>query len=509
MDLTKLNFKENFQLFKSALNQSDFIAIDAEFSGLYNKLKLNPLDEFGDRYEILRKNLKQYVLLQVGICCFELLTPGEYKCYPFNFNIFPYSHEQSKDFNTAFLCDSNTLTFLADNKFDFNKVIYSGIPYISMMNLKSLIRQTKPLLSPTPTPALSRELELINRCIYSQIGEHEHTKERVLSTEEPILSADQPDLELTADTNETESNFDNLVIMTSFNQILQLVSQSNKRTVFHNGFLDLFHIMNQFYGPLPEKWDDFKSMVHSFFPKIFDTKYLACIDPFRDHIDQSSLATVYELFSAKFPLNITFPPQFDRYTPGGIEYKHEAGYDAMMTGHIFGSMLLLGVKIDKFVNEIFLGMQGVFHFSPTKRDIRPQRDNVLHFSTKSPRDKISKEEITDLLSPFTRVNNFWYHNNSVFVMLQKSLRKVDLLNFRTSCVHTKYHIMSYEEYYNAKRKIGYYEPEPNTKRNKNSVNKQQQTPKFHSKYSVESSNGNKSVNTDTQTVFPNVDDWDP
>ena len=64
MDVTQENFKENFHLFRTALNQSDFIAIDGEFSGLYNKLKLNPLDEFSERYELLRKNIKQYMLLQ-------------------------------------------------------------------------------------------------------------------------------------------------------------------------------------------------------------------------------------------------------------------------------------------------------------------------------------------------------------------------------------------------------------------------------------------------------------
>ena len=67
MDVTKDNFKENFHLFESALSQSDFVSIDAEFSGLYNKLKLNPLDEFPDRYDLLRKNLKQYMLLQASI----------------------------------------------------------------------------------------------------------------------------------------------------------------------------------------------------------------------------------------------------------------------------------------------------------------------------------------------------------------------------------------------------------------------------------------------------------
>ena len=258
-----------------------------------------------------------------------------------------------------------------------------------------------------------------------------------------------------------------------------------------------------FFGPLPEKWEDFKCRINKFFPKIYDTKYLACVDPFRDFTDGSSLQSVWEKFSVKFPIKIDFPPEFQRYT-NGAEYQHEAGYDAMMTGQIFGCMASFCAKMDRHTNEIFFGLQGIFHFGVTRRDLRPQRDNVIHISTKSPHDNIVKDEIIALLSPFSSVQNFWYHNSSVFVMLRRSLSKADFYKLRGTSAHNKYNMMTYDEYYKAKRKLMSAENEPIPKRNKNQrgYSESGNKPKYHSKYASSYANG-----SNDDTVFPNVDDW--
>ena len=300
----------------------------------------------------------------------------------------------------------------------------------------------------------------------------------------------------------TQEYLNRLLEMSSFNQIIQLLCQSNKPAIFHNAFLDLFHLLKQFYGPLPDKWDDFKSMVHRFFPQLYDTKYLSCVDPFREYIERSSLLAVYEKLSSMFPIRAKFPSGFCRYETGA-EYQHEAGYDALITGNIFGSMQLLCSKLENHANHIFLGLQGIFHFHTTKRDPRPHRDNVLHFSTKSSVDKLSKEEIIGLLSPYSTVSNFWYHNSSVFVIIRRPLRKGELMDLRTSCVHTKYLIMSYEDFCKAKIKINSFHNEPFPKRNKSAGYKIQK-PKYHSNYSV----ANGTSEASEQTLFPNVDDWD-
>ena len=78
------------------------------------------------------------------------------------------------------------------------------------------------------------------------------------------------------------------------------------------------------------------------------------------------------------------------------------------------------------------------------------------------------------------------------------------MSLRTSCVHSKYHIMSYEEFYKAKAKIHSLHADPLPKRNKNTEYKAQ-NPKYHSRYCV--ANGGSEASG--QTLFPNVDDWDP
>lgn len=46
----------------------------------------------------------------------------------------------------------------------------------------------------------------------------------------------------------------------------------------HNLFNDLVYFFRCFFGPLPDRVEDFQSMVHDHFPVLVDTKYLATHD---------------------------------------------------------------------------------------------------------------------------------------------------------------------------------------------------------------------------------------
>jgi hypothetical protein len=58
-----------------------------------------------------------------------------------------------------------------------------------------------------------------------------------------------------------------------------LITNSNEGCIpiiVHNGLMDLLFLMTHFHHPiLPETWQEAKALVHSFFPKVCDTKYLA------------------------------------------------------------------------------------------------------------------------------------------------------------------------------------------------------------------------------------------
>lgn len=60
-----------------------------------------------------------------------------------------------------------------------------------------------------------------------------------------------------------------------FSQIISLLVKYQKPLIGHNIFLDTVLLHNQFIGPLPKKYAQFKKNIHVMFPKIFDTKYIS------------------------------------------------------------------------------------------------------------------------------------------------------------------------------------------------------------------------------------------
>lgn len=48
--------------------------------------------------------------------------------------------------------------------------------------------------------------------------------------------------------------------------------------VGHNLFMDLVFFCRCFFGPLPDKVEDFQAMAHGLFPTLMDTKYMATHD---------------------------------------------------------------------------------------------------------------------------------------------------------------------------------------------------------------------------------------
>lgn len=60
-----------------------------------------------------------------------------------------------------------------------------------------------------------------------------------------------------------------------FSQIIALLADSQKPIVGHNIFLDTVLLHNQFIGPLPNQYSEFKKNIHNMFPNLYDTKYIS------------------------------------------------------------------------------------------------------------------------------------------------------------------------------------------------------------------------------------------
>ena len=70
-----------------------------------------------------------------------------------------------------------------------------------------------------------------------------------------------------------------------------------KLVIGHNMLLDVCHVINQCYFPLPEDYSEFKELVNCVFPKLLDTKYMSTLPPFKDHISSNVLDHLYKTLS--------------------------------------------------------------------------------------------------------------------------------------------------------------------------------------------------------------------
>ncbi|CAM6106387.1 unnamed protein product [Calypogeia fissa] len=150
-----------------------------------------------------------------------------------------------------------------------------------------------------------------------------------------------------------------------FRKIIDAVKATGKPLVGHNCLLDLAHLHDKFFGPLPSSVKGFSTSILNYFPCILDTKYLLKTEPtLRDaNVNKStSLAIVYQELCHGFSDKSAIPGRFyngkpkiigkpmsrvkleiaselQRYS-GGLDtgLKHEAGFDAYMTGAVFAQI---------------------------------------------------------------------------------------------------------------------------------------------------------------------------
>ncbi|OVA01058.1 Ribonuclease CAF1 [Macleaya cordata] len=136
-----------------------------------------------------------------------------------------------------------------------------------------------------------------------------------------------------------------------FRHVIDLLSSEQKLVVGHNSFLDIAHIYSKFFGPLPSTVDEFVSCVHKNFRHIIDTKLLLNTDNVIQQLmrkKSTSLSSAFALLCPQIAFasessalvrrpGVKVEVQVDdmRSSNWNSGAKHEAGYDAFMTGCVF------------------------------------------------------------------------------------------------------------------------------------------------------------------------------
>ncbi|KAL8636251.1 MAG: hypothetical protein Q9228_006332 [Teloschistes exilis] len=111
----------------------------------------------------------------------------------------------------------------------------------------------------------------------------------------------------------------------------QLMGQSTV-LVGHNLFLDLIYFYACFFGPLPDRVEDFQKVIHEIFPRIIDTKYLATHSLDNPALARSSLEELDAELSKQEQPAIELHPEHPKYA--AAKPSHEAGYDSYLTARI-------------------------------------------------------------------------------------------------------------------------------------------------------------------------------
>ncbi|CAI2184630.1 17287_t:CDS:2 [Funneliformis geosporum] len=130
VDITKENVTSLQHVIKQTLNCASFIALDTEFTGLGGKEVNTRASNIEERYVNLCKVVKTHALVAFGLTVFEEAKSNiqggseslekQYNVYNFNFNLLS---------QVDHIISPQSLQFLSDSGFDFNKQIRKGIPY--------------------------------------------------------------------------------------------------------------------------------------------------------------------------------------------------------------------------------------------------------------------------------------------------------------------------------------------------------------------------------------------
>ncbi|XP_022105133.1 poly(A)-specific ribonuclease PNLDC1-like isoform X2 [Acanthaster planci] len=351
-------------------------ALDTEFTGLhFHSDSHNSLfDTPQERYSKLRQTASHFTLCQLGLSAF-IKAPSEnrYCAHTYNFYLFPRS---CSTVDARFYCQASSIQFLCQYGFDFNKLFYEGVSYLSMEAEKELRQQcqgqesiltsdvddylvtnfTSAISDWLPTAKEGDQLSmtkisddivsvqvqaLLRDCFptiwTSQVGTGEILITKVTPEKRAALLADE--------TPWIERLF---VKLAGFNKVFRHISELKKPVIGHNFLTDLLFLHSKFYKPLPAKFKDFKRNIHKLFPHLYDTKFL--IMEIRKNLEEeglplasTSLSRVYRaLHTDPRKLGVPHMPDIElaencaRYDQE--ELFHEAGFDAYLAGYVFLKM---------------------------------------------------------------------------------------------------------------------------------------------------------------------------
>ncbi|NWX08380.1 PNDC1 ribonuclease, partial [Caloenas nicobarica] len=370
MEVGAAGFERHLPLLRGRIRRAAFLAFDMEFTGLHSSCPENNepslFDSPVERYLKARQSVQRFTVTQLGLAIFSNENSNKYVVHSYNFYLFPATLGVT---DVEFTLSASSIQFLSHYGFDYNKFLKDGIPYMNEEQekifsqhlsagswkvssdldrdvLKKAIDEVTCWIAAAEeddTMVLQGlsgyqmfEVQLVLRQALQNVWTQPLGDKKVMvkkvSLQHRRLLENSP-----YDCCQKE-----LILLSArgFTNLFQTLVKAKKPLVGHNMLMDLMHLHDKFYKPLPESYEEFKKNIHNLFPVLIDTKTVTksvwkkCPFP-----RVSNLLEVYEVLCSS-NLNptdpaspvITLASDCSRYAEK--KSPHEAGYDAFLCGSV-------------------------------------------------------------------------------------------------------------------------------------------------------------------------------
>lgn len=433
-DILRSNFEEKLREITTALTNATYIAIDTEFTGLsvYKNYRPSLFDSGSERYEKLKRNIEKVIIIQIGLSVFSYVRDeNKYVVNTYRIPVYPCSFGSV---DSVYLTQASSVHFLCEYDFDFNKVMYEGVPYLNLQDEKQLRQELqqcrnvidirnmsfleeeaerylksemdkvvdwiptacigdKLLLSSFVKTRMKRELAY---CLHVELR-HRFNNIWTFSDEQGIIVTKiaTEKYRLMANKKSKEDLDQELMhYLLGFSHIFKLLVELKKPIIGHNCLLDLMLLYQQFHDVLPGSYRSFKKKVNELFPNIYDTKHISfelkhMLD--RDVLESTVLSDLFAFFEkGKGSVLGAYTPTIElancKDDDGVVKQIHDAAWDSYFSGYCFIRMAHV-IANRKFEIKVQQPLTSVEHFTALKdfkNKINVIRCAISHISLSGP-----------------------------------------------------------------------------------------------------------------------------
>ncbi|XP_077204456.1 poly(A)-specific ribonuclease PNLDC1 isoform X3 [Paroedura picta] len=351
MDVGAAEFEENLPALRELILDCDFVGFDMEFTGLHSAFppggQPSLYDYPAEWYQKARRSVQQFTVCQLGLSIFSSESSNKYVAHSYNFFLFPATFGQM---DSEFSFQAFSIKFLTHYGFDFNKFLKDGIPYMNATQEKKLQQglhsgnwivqsvldkdKMKKVIDEVTCWVSSAE-EGESLVLHDIYGFHMFEIQLVLrqalqdiwtvplGSNKLMVKKISPRGRWLLENTSYDSCRREQILLSArgFTNLFYILVKAKKPLVGHNMLMDLLHLYDKFYNPLPDTKNVAKDVWKEFqFPQA------------------SNLLEVYEVLCSDMnPTNATCPEVFhasDCLRYATKKSPHEAAYDAFLCGSV-------------------------------------------------------------------------------------------------------------------------------------------------------------------------------